>query len=82
MAADLALARYRLNLLCEERGFRRTGNHGGAGSGLRTPLIDAVLTLASSVCGRDFWSEGRTLKKLGLDDLTVGEVKRLVRKGC
>ncbi|MFO7942629.1 MAG: NAD/NADP octopine/nopaline dehydrogenase family protein, partial [Bacillota bacterium] len=37
--------------------------------GVETPLINAIITLGSYVCDRDFWSEGRTLAKLGLDGL-------------
>jgi opine dehydrogenase len=34
-----------------------------------TPLIDSIITIGSSVCGRDFWSEGRGLEALGLADV-------------
>jgi opine dehydrogenase len=46
-----------------------------------TPLIDAIVSLASSVCGRDFWSQGRGLDALGLADLTPGEMLARARHG-
>ncbi len=42
--------------------------------GVETPLIDAIITLGSYVCDRDFWSEGRTLAKLGLEGLDDAEI--------
>lgn len=50
-------------------------------AGLSTPVIDAVVTLGGAVCGKDFWTEGRTLEKLGIADLGPGEIVRLVRQG-
>jgi len=47
--------------------------------GVETPLIDAIVTLGSSVCGRDFWSEGRGLDALGLDGLDRDEILASVR---
>jgi opine dehydrogenase len=46
----------------------------GERCGVPTPLIDAIVTLGSHVCGRDFWSEGRTLRRLGLADLSPAEI--------
>jgi opine dehydrogenase len=46
--------------------------------GLATPVMDAVVTTASVVLGRDFRAEGpRTLKTLGLDGLSAAELARL-----
>src|SRR3954451_17156446 len=43
-----------------------------------TPVIDAVITIASVVLARDFRAEGvRTLKTLGLDALSPGELAAL-----
>lgn len=50
-------------------------------AGLTTPVIDAVVTLGCAVCGKDFWREGRTLEKLGLEDYGRDEIVRLVREG-
>jgi opine dehydrogenase len=46
-----------------------------------TPLIDAIVTLGSSVCGRDFWAEGRGLDSLGRADLDPGELLAAVGHG-
>jgi opine dehydrogenase len=48
---------------------------------VETPLIDAIVTLGSSVCGRDFRSEGRTLDRLGLAELPAHEMLAAVRDG-
>jgi opine dehydrogenase len=52
-----------------------------ARAGLATPVADAVVTLGSAVCGKDFWAEGRTLERLGLAELSRDEIVRLVRRG-
>lgn len=44
-----------------------------------TPLVDSIINLGSAVCDRDFWQEGRTLDKLGLDDKSPEEIVRLVK---
>lgn len=47
--------------------------------GVDTPLIDSIITLGSSVCGRDFWSEGRGLEALGLADVPPDRILASVR---
>ncbi len=46
-----------------------------------TPLIDAIITLGGYVCERDFWSEGRTLDTLGVQDMDADELLRFVEDG-
>ncbi|MDP2871801.1 MAG: NAD/NADP octopine/nopaline dehydrogenase family protein [Bacillota bacterium] len=41
-------------------------------------LVEAIIYLGSSVCGMDFWKEGRTLEKLGLAGMTVEDIVNLV----
>ncbi|MEW6545727.1 MAG: NAD/NADP octopine/nopaline dehydrogenase family protein [Bacillota bacterium] len=53
----------------------------GRKAGVATPVTDAIVSLGAAVCGRDFWSEGRTLAKLGVEGLSVEEIRRLVRQG-
>lgn len=53
----------------------------GRKAGVSTPLVDAIITLGSAVCGREFWAEGRTLASLGIHDLSPAEIMRLVREG-
>lgn len=46
-----------------------------------TPIIDSCITLANTITGRDFWQEGRTVEKVGLDNFTPEEILRYVNKG-
>jgi opine dehydrogenase len=53
----------------------------GDAAGVETPLIDAIVTLGSAVCGRDFRSEGRGIERLGLAGLAPDEIVERVRHG-
>ncbi|MBY0358615.1 MAG: NAD/NADP octopine/nopaline dehydrogenase family protein [Candidatus Obscuribacterales bacterium] len=44
-------------------------------AGFETPVIDAIITFASILTGREMRLEGRTLAKLGLSDLDFEAVK-------
>jgi len=46
-----------------------------------TPTIHSVIQLASALTGRDYWSEGRTVERLGIAGLTVQEIRRLAVDG-
>jgi opine dehydrogenase len=48
---------------------------------VKTPVIDAHVTLASAFNETDYWKEGRTLKKLGLEGMTANQLREYVRKG-
>ena len=51
----------------------------GRRTGVPTPLMDAILTIASVLRGRDYAAEGRrTMKSLGLDGLSPAELVALV----
>ncbi|MHA1863298.1 MAG: NAD/NADP octopine/nopaline dehydrogenase family protein [Candidatus Thorarchaeota archaeon] len=41
---------------------------------IQTPTIDSVVTIASQLCDRDFWSEGRNLRGMGIADMSPSEV--------
>lgn len=43
-------------------------------AGVRTPVIDAVITLAGAATGRDYRSEGRSLEDMGIDNLTPEQI--------
>jgi opine dehydrogenase len=43
-----------------------------------TPLTKALIELASTMFATNFWNQGRTLRKLGLEGLTVSQIKELV----
>jgi len=54
-----------------------TGKH----FGIPTPTIDSIIQLASVMMSRDFYSEGRTLEKLGLKNISVDGLRKLVEEG-
>ena len=43
-----------------------------------TPNVDAVISLVSSMLGKDYFVEGLTAGKLGLQDMTPADVKAYV----
>ena len=47
----------------------------GHALGIPTPMMDAFVNIASAVCGRDFWKEGRTAEKLGMAGKTLEEIQ-------
>jgi opine dehydrogenase len=53
----------------------------GRAAGVPTPNYDAVVTLASTIAGRDYGAEGRTLAHLGLQGQSVEAVLELLREG-
>ncbi|UCF09575.1 MAG: NAD/NADP octopine/nopaline dehydrogenase family protein, partial [Candidatus Bipolaricaulota bacterium] len=48
-------------------------------AGVDCPLSGLLIDLGGSLCGIDFRARGRTLKRMGLDGLSVAEVRRRVR---
>ena len=53
----------------------------GAAAGVRTPAIDALVTIVRSMTGRDFTAEGRTLESLGLSGMGAAEIVRVMNEG-
>lgn len=53
----------------------------GAHAGVQTPLLDALITLASAVVGVDFRSQVRALADLGLDHRHPGDLAELLTHG-
>jgi opine dehydrogenase len=49
--------------------------------GVPTPTIDSIIHLASVVHGTEYKSQGRTVEKLGIDGLSVMEIRRLALEG-
>ena len=43
--------------------------------------IESIIRLACFIHRTDFWNRGRTLKNLGIDNMSVGELTRFVRTG-
>jgi opine dehydrogenase len=53
----------------------------GAAAGVPTPAIDAVVTLARAMAGKDFSNEARTLERMGLGGMDAPRIRRFVVKG-
>jgi opine dehydrogenase len=50
-------------------------------AGIPTPTIRATIAMASQLCGRDFWREGRNAENLGISDLSPSELRMYVWDG-
>lgn len=48
---------------------------------VETPTIDAIITLYSHIHERNWWETGRKLDRLGLDGMTVEQIRRYVLTG-
>ena len=53
----------------------------GRAAGVPTPVLDAVITAAGTVMGRDYRAEGRTLASLGLGDTAPGQILQFLLDG-
>ena len=49
--------------------------------GVRVQAMDSIIRLACIVHRTDYWRRGRTLDKLGIEQLSVDEVMRYVTEG-
>jgi len=49
--------------------------------GVETPLMDAFIRIASVINDTDYMREGLNLERLGLQDLTIAEIKKKVGEG-
>jgi len=48
----------------------------GRAAGVKTPLIDMIIELGSTLLGIDFREEGRNLRRLRLEGKTINEIKQ------
>lgn len=48
---------------------------------LETPYIDSIISLAILMTGQDFWNNGRTVERLGLDGLSIDEIHEFAQTG-
>jgi opine dehydrogenase len=53
----------------------------GRAFGLRTRGAEALIMLAGLVHDTNYWRKGRTLERLGLDDLSPGEIRAVIENG-
>ncbi len=49
--------------------------------GVPTPTMDAVINIANALKDENYWDTGRTLKKMGIDNMSAGEIDRYLNKG-
>lgn len=49
--------------------------------GIKTPAINSIINIAELITGEDFYKEGRTLERLGLEGLTVYEMHSIAQTG-
>jgi opine dehydrogenase len=49
--------------------------------GVSVNAMDSIIRLACIIHRTDYWRRGRTLEKLGIDNLSVGEITRYVVEG-
>ncbi|MEM4160411.1 MAG: NAD/NADP octopine/nopaline dehydrogenase family protein [Thermoplasmata archaeon] len=50
-------------------------------TGIETPVISAMITLASELLGTDFRKEGRTLEKMGVKNMSVKKMRMYITTG-
>ncbi|MCE5257110.1 MAG: NAD/NADP octopine/nopaline dehydrogenase family protein [Spirochaetaceae bacterium] len=53
----------------------------GAMLGIKTPTIDLVIHLAELMTGEDYREKGRTVRRLGIEGLSIEQIHRLVAEG-
>jgi opine dehydrogenase len=53
----------------------------GEAAGVEMPASRGIVNVACGLLKRDFWSEGRTLARLGLEGMSVEEIRRYVEVG-
>ena len=51
----------------------------GKTAGVKTPAIDSIINIYSVIHEKDWWKEGRTLERLGLEEMDVNQIRRFVR---
>jgi len=49
--------------------------------GVRTPVMDSLITLASTLHGKGYWVSGRTMERLGLEGWSVEQISHYVNGG-
>ena len=49
-------------------------------AGVATPMVNAMVTLASTIGGEEYRRTGRTLRRLGLDDMSAADIIAWLRR--
>lgn len=49
--------------------------------GVEVPIIESMIRLGSVICKRDFLKEGRSLREMGIENLTKDQIVQYVREG-
>ena len=50
--------------------------------GVSVRAMDSIIRMATIIHSRDYWRHGRTLEKLGIDGLSVSELRGYVETGA
>ena len=50
-------------------------------AGVKTPLMESVVNLASALKGENYWLTGRTLEKMGIDHMNMESIKEFLEYG-
>jgi len=53
----------------------------GEKTGVETPVIDSLIHIADSIFNKDFREMGRNLERLGMTELNMGQVRKLLING-
>jgi len=53
----------------------------GDAVGIDTPMMDSLVEIGSVIMGKDCWREGRNLKKMGLEGLSLKQIKVFLESG-
>ncbi len=53
----------------------------GDAVGVETPVMDALIALGGVIMGKNCWQEGRNLKKMGLEGLSLKQIKVFLESG-
>jgi opine dehydrogenase len=43
--------------------------------GIETPIINSIITIASAINGCDYWAEGRTVERLGIQNMNLRDLR-------
>lgn len=53
----------------------------GVKYGVKTPIIDSMITIASAMLGKDYFNEGYTLEYIGIDNMSKEELLAYLNEG-